>query len=111
MTMIIVNLDVLLARRKMSVTELADKAGITIANPADLTIIPTHPWRRVPEVLTSRYPFVRGSTKPPTDARAYDPSRLRQCSGMSPEHLARVGRLCFSRFACDAGCWRSRCDG
>ena len=32
MTMIIVNIDVMLARRKMSVTELADKVGITIAN-------------------------------------------------------------------------------
>jgi putative transcriptional regulator len=32
MTMIIVNIDVMLARRKMSVTELANKVGITIAN-------------------------------------------------------------------------------
>jgi putative transcriptional regulator len=31
MTMI-VNIDVMLAKRKMSVTELADKVGITIAN-------------------------------------------------------------------------------
>jgi putative transcriptional regulator len=30
--MIIVNLDVMLAKRKMSVTELADTVGITIAN-------------------------------------------------------------------------------
>ena len=29
---IIVNLDVMLAKRKMSVTELAEKVGITIAN-------------------------------------------------------------------------------
>jgi putative transcriptional regulator len=29
---IIVNLDVMLARRKMSVTELSDKVGITMAN-------------------------------------------------------------------------------
>ena len=29
---IIVNLDVMLARRKMSVTELAEKVGITLAN-------------------------------------------------------------------------------
>jgi putative transcriptional regulator len=28
----IVNIDVMLARRKMSVTELADRVGITIAN-------------------------------------------------------------------------------
>lgn len=28
----IVNLDVMLARRKMSVTELSDKVGITMAN-------------------------------------------------------------------------------
>jgi putative transcriptional regulator len=28
----IVNIDVILARRKMSVTELADKVGITMAN-------------------------------------------------------------------------------
>ena len=32
MTIIIVNIDVMLARRKMSVTELADRVGITIAN-------------------------------------------------------------------------------
>ena len=32
MTMIIVNIDVMLAKRKMSVTELADNVGITIAN-------------------------------------------------------------------------------
>ena len=30
--MLIVNLDVMLAKRKMSVTELADQVGITIAN-------------------------------------------------------------------------------
>ncbi|MBR3016120.1 MAG: helix-turn-helix transcriptional regulator [Clostridia bacterium] len=29
---IIFNIDVMLARRKMSVTELADKVGITLAN-------------------------------------------------------------------------------
>jgi len=29
---IIINLDVMLARRKMSVTELAEKVGITMAN-------------------------------------------------------------------------------
>lgn len=29
---IIINLDVMLARRKMSVTDLADRVGITIAN-------------------------------------------------------------------------------
>ncbi len=29
---IIINIDVLLAKRKMSVTELADKVGITMAN-------------------------------------------------------------------------------
>ena len=28
----VVNIDVMLARRKMSVTELADKVGITMAN-------------------------------------------------------------------------------
>ena len=31
-TPIIFNIDVMLAKRKMSVTELADKVGITIAN-------------------------------------------------------------------------------
>jgi putative transcriptional regulator len=29
---ILINIDVMLARRKMSVTELAEKVGITIAN-------------------------------------------------------------------------------
>ncbi len=29
---IIINIDVMLARRKMGVTELADKVGITLAN-------------------------------------------------------------------------------
>ncbi len=30
--MIIINLDIMLAKRKMSVTELAEKVGITMAN-------------------------------------------------------------------------------
>lgn len=30
--MIIVNIDVMMAKRKMSLTELADKVGITLAN-------------------------------------------------------------------------------
>ena len=30
--MIIINLDVMLAKRKMSVSELSDKVGITLAN-------------------------------------------------------------------------------
>lgn len=30
--MIVINIDVMLARRKMSVTELAEKVGITMAN-------------------------------------------------------------------------------
>lgn len=30
--MIIINIDVMLARRKMSVTELSEKVGITMAN-------------------------------------------------------------------------------
>ena len=30
--MIVINLDVMLAKRKMSVTELAERVGITIAN-------------------------------------------------------------------------------
>ena len=30
--MIVVNLDVMLARRKMSVTELSERVGITLAN-------------------------------------------------------------------------------
>ena len=32
MDMIVVNIDVMLAKRKMSVTELSEKVGITIAN-------------------------------------------------------------------------------
>jgi putative transcriptional regulator len=30
--MVVVNIDVMLAKRKMSVTELAEKVGITLAN-------------------------------------------------------------------------------
>lgn len=30
--MIVINIDVMLARRKMSVTELSEKVGITLAN-------------------------------------------------------------------------------
>ena len=30
--MIVINIDVMLAKRKMSVTELSDKVGITMAN-------------------------------------------------------------------------------
>ena len=35
--MIIVNLDVMLAKRKMSVTELSEKVGITLSNISILT--------------------------------------------------------------------------
>ena len=35
---IIINIDVMLAKRKMSVTELADKVGITMANISVLKI-------------------------------------------------------------------------
>ena len=35
---IIINIDVMLARRKMSVTELAEKVGITMANISVLKI-------------------------------------------------------------------------
>ncbi len=41
---IVVNLDVQLARRKMSLTELADRVGITIAN---LSILKTNKARAV----------------------------------------------------------------
>jgi putative transcriptional regulator len=41
---IIVNLDVLLVRRKMSLTELADRVGITIAN---LSILKTNKARAI----------------------------------------------------------------
>ncbi|MBR5230155.1 MAG: helix-turn-helix transcriptional regulator [Firmicutes bacterium] len=34
--MIIVNLDVMLAKRKMSLTDLSEKVGITIANMSNL---------------------------------------------------------------------------
>ena len=30
--MIVINIDVMLAKRKMSVTELSDKVGITLSN-------------------------------------------------------------------------------
>jgi DNA-binding Xre family transcriptional regulator len=35
---IIINIDVMLAKRKMSVTELADKVGITMANISVLSL-------------------------------------------------------------------------
>lgn len=41
---IIINLDVMLAKRKMSLTELSDKVGITIAN---LSILKTGKARAV----------------------------------------------------------------
>jgi putative transcriptional regulator len=41
---IVVNLDVLLVRRKMSLTELADRVGITIAN---LSILKTNKARAI----------------------------------------------------------------
>ena len=42
--MIIVNLDVMMARRKMSLTELSEKVGITMAN---LSILKTGKARAV----------------------------------------------------------------
>lgn len=41
---IVVNLDVLLVRRKMTLTELADRVGITIAN---LSILKTNKARAI----------------------------------------------------------------
>ncbi len=41
---IIINLDVMLAKRKMSLTELSDKVGVTIAN---LSILKTGKARAV----------------------------------------------------------------
>lgn len=41
---IIVNLDVMMARRKMSLTELSDRVGITLAN---LSILKTNKARAV----------------------------------------------------------------
>ena len=38
MTKIIVNLDVMLAKRKMSMTELANEVGVTMANLSVLKI-------------------------------------------------------------------------
>jgi len=51
MTTIIVNIDVMLARRKMSVTELADKVVITIAN---LSILKTEKPERSGSPLWGR---------------------------------------------------------
>lgn len=42
--MIIVNLDVMLARRKMSLTELSDRVGLTMAN---LSVLKTGKARAV----------------------------------------------------------------
>ena len=42
--MIIINIDVMLAKRKMSVTELAERVGITMAN---LSILKTNKARAV----------------------------------------------------------------
>ena len=43
---IIVNIDVMLAKRKMSVTELADKVGITMANLSSLISRSAAPGRQ-----------------------------------------------------------------
>ncbi|GAB4163470.1 MAG: helix-turn-helix transcriptional regulator [Candidatus Dojkabacteria bacterium] len=44
MGMIVINLDVMMAKRKMSLTELAEKVGITLAN---LSILKTGKARAI----------------------------------------------------------------
>lgn len=57
---IIVNLDVMLAKRKMSVTELSERVGITMAN---LSILKTGRRRR--SVSRRSKPFARRSIASP----------------------------------------------
>ena len=65
---IVVNLDVLLVRRRMSLTELADRVGITIAN---LSILKTNKARAMrfstPEAIC------RELDCQPGDLLAYEP--------------------------------------
>ena len=51
---VIVNLDVMLAKRKMSLTELSEKVGITMANLSILKKVKPKPY-----VLVRSKPFVK----------------------------------------------------
>jgi putative transcriptional regulator len=65
---IVVNLDVLLVRRKMSLTELADRVGITIAN---LSILKTNKARAIR--FSTLDAICRELDCQPGDLLAYEP--------------------------------------
>ena len=67
---IVVNLDVQLAKRKMSLTELADRVGITIAN---LSILKTNKARAVR--FSTLDAICRELKCQPGDLLAYEPNR------------------------------------
>jgi putative transcriptional regulator len=65
---IVVNLDVLLVRRRMSLTELADRVGITIAN---LSILKTNKARAMR--FSTLEAICRELDCQPGDLLAYEP--------------------------------------
>jgi putative transcriptional regulator len=65
---IVVNLDVLLVRRRMSLTELADRVGITIAN---LSILKTNKARAMR--FSTLDAICRELDCQPGDLLAYEP--------------------------------------
>ena len=65
---IVVNLDVLLVRRKMSLTELADRVGITIVN---LSILKTNKARAIR--FSTLDAICRELDCQPGDLLAYEP--------------------------------------
>ena len=67
---IVVNLDVQLAKRKMSLTELADRVGITIAN---LSILKTNKARAVR--FSTLDAICRELKCQPGDLLAHEPNR------------------------------------
>jgi len=67
---IIVNLDVMLARRKMSVTELSERVGITIAN---LSVLKNDKAKAIRFSTLERICEVLGCQ--PGDILEYDPTK------------------------------------
>ena len=92
---IIINIDVMLAKRKMSVTELAEKVGITMANISVLKngkakairLSTSDPPVFAQEVL----PAIRGRRQIPfggANAREDRPSYLRAAGNSEPGRLS-----------------------
>ena len=92
---IIINIDVMLARRKMSVTELTEKVGITMAN---ISILKNGKAKAVR--LSTSISIVRKLIPPNMAATASSSRYKRRCQSMIMSYFQRplgtfVGSVCL----------------